>query len=64
MLEESLTLFKNQIENMDQPYQPVTPLEEIAVALSGGGFRAASFSIGCLSYLERVIYQDKPLLKR
>jgi predicted acylesterase/phospholipase RssA len=42
----------------------VTPFNEIAVALSGGGFRAASYSLGCLSYLERVIYQGQPLLKR
>lgn len=28
------------------------PLKHIALAFSGGGFRAASFSLGCLSYLE------------
>lgn len=43
---------------------PVTPFGEIAVALSGGGFRAASFSLGCLSYLQRVSFKGAPLLTR
>jgi predicted acylesterase/phospholipase RssA len=42
----------------------IIPFNEIALALSGGGFRAASYSLGCLSYLHRVIYKEQPLLKR
>jgi len=33
-----------------------TPFGKIAMALSGGGFRAASFSIGAMSYLHKVQY--------
>jgi predicted acylesterase/phospholipase RssA len=37
------------------PYPPAhEPFGEIALALSGGGFRAAAYALGCLSYLERV----------
>jgi predicted acylesterase/phospholipase RssA len=32
---------------------PVEPLNTIGLALSGGGFRAAAFTLGCLSYLNR-----------
>lgn len=35
-----------------------TPFENIALAFSGGGFRAASFSIGVLSYYESVSMPD------
>ncbi|HVW61571.1 MAG TPA: patatin-like phospholipase family protein [Puia sp.] len=35
-----------------------TPFGKIAMALSGGGFRAASFSIGAMSYLRRVQYGE------
>jgi Patatin-like phospholipase len=38
-------------------------MENIALAFSGGGFRAACFSLGCLSYLNRIHHQGKPLLK-
>jgi predicted acylesterase/phospholipase RssA len=31
-----------------------TPFNSIALALSGGGFRAAAFSLGMMSYLDRV----------
>jgi predicted acylesterase/phospholipase RssA len=47
-----------------EQYLPVIPFKDIALALSGGGFRAASYSLGCLSYLERTQYQGEPLLKR
>lgn len=43
---------------------PVEPFGEIAMALSGGGFRAASFSLGCLSYLQRVSFRGTPMLTR
>ncbi|HWK06957.1 MAG TPA: patatin-like phospholipase family protein [Puia sp.] len=35
-----------------------TPFAKIALALSGGGFRAASFSIGTMSYLHHLRYTD------
>lgn len=52
------------MNNEKQEQVSIVPFNEIALALSGGGFRAASYSLGCLSYLHRVIYQDQPLLKR
>jgi len=36
-----------------------TPFKKIAMALSGGGFRAASYSIGVMSYLHQVKYLDE-----
>jgi predicted acylesterase/phospholipase RssA len=36
-----------------------TPFKKIAMALSGGGFRAASFSIGAMSYLHKVQYSGQ-----
>jgi predicted acylesterase/phospholipase RssA len=37
----------------------INPLHKIALAFSGGGFRAASFCLGCLSYLNyRTIKND------
>jgi len=39
------------------------PLENIAIAFSGGGFRAASFALGTLSYLEHVKIDNEPALK-
>lgn len=42
-----------------------TPFGKIAMALSGGGFRASSFSIGAMSYLHQVQYDgDQRLLDR
>jgi len=39
--------------------EPSSPFGDMALALSGGGFRAASFSLGAISYLNRV-YLDTP----
>lgn len=36
------------------------PFKNIALALSGGGFRAASYSLGTLSYLEHLKYDPVP----
>lgn len=36
----------------------------IALSFSGGGFRAASFTLGCASYLNEVKYQGAPLLHK
>src|ERR1700754_3335296 len=35
-----------------------TPFEHIALAFSGGGFRAASFSLGVLSYFDHLTFPD------
>ncbi|HTE01472.1 MAG TPA: patatin-like phospholipase family protein [Mucilaginibacter sp.] len=43
---------------------PVTPLEKIALSCSGGGYRAASFHLGALAYLNRLHYNGRPLLER
>jgi len=39
-------------------------MDNIALAFSGGGFRAACFSLGSLSYLNHVQYKGKPLLQQ
>jgi len=39
------------------------PLEKIALSCSGGGYRAASYHLGAMSYLNRLQYQGKPLLE-
>ena len=38
---------------------PLHPFKNIAVGLSGGGFRAASYSLGNLSYLEHLKYDKE-----
>jgi len=45
--------------------QPETPFGNMALALSGGGFRAASFSLGAISYLNHawIDTADNTLLK-
>jgi len=35
-----------------------TPFENIALSFSGGGFRAASFGLGVLSYLDHITFDD------
>lgn len=42
---------------------PSRPLEKIALSCSGGGYRAASFHLGALTYLHRITYKGKPLLE-
>lgn len=42
---------------------PPAPLEKIALSCSGGGYRAAVFHLGTMSYLNRLQYQGKPLLE-
>lgn len=39
------------------------PLENIALGFSGGGYRAASFTLGILSYFDHLKYKGNPLLK-
>ncbi|MCS3794804.1 patatin-like phospholipase family protein [Niastella sp. OAS944] len=42
---------------------PERPLEKIALSCSGGGYRAASFHLGAMSYLNRLQYNGRPLLE-
>lgn len=42
---------------------PQVPFGNIGLTFSGGGFRAASFSLGVLSYLHRIRYKSKPILE-
>jgi len=42
---------------------PVQPLEKIALSCSGGGYRATSFHLGSMSYLNHLSYNGKPLLE-
>lgn len=49
-------------ELSQEPIVPQQPLQHIALCMSGGGFRAASFSLGALSYFKRIKYHDSPLL--
>ncbi|SKB69265.1 Predicted acylesterase/phospholipase RssA, contains patatin domain [Parapedobacter luteus] len=54
------------MENLskNEPRREQTPFRSIALAFSGGGFRAASFALGTLSYLnELTLEAGTPLLK-
>ncbi|WP_170110690.1 patatin-like phospholipase family protein [Flavilitoribacter nigricans] len=39
------------------------PFKQTAICLSGGGYRAASFHLGTLSYLRRIHFRDRPLIE-
>lgn len=43
---------------------PEQPLNRIALAASGGGFRAAAYTLGTLSYLNRIQFKQASLLNR
>lgn len=56
------------MQDMFTQIEPVVPLPQlpnglknIALSFSGGGFRAAGFSLGCFSYLENICVGDKKL---
>jgi predicted acylesterase/phospholipase RssA len=50
------------MENFNTPAIPLTtPFQNIGLAFSGGGFRAAAFALGALSYLDRLTIDGKPL---
>ncbi|MEB2784694.1 patatin-like phospholipase family protein [Algoriphagus persicinus] len=42
---------------------PLKPFESIGLCFSGGGYRATAFSLGVLDYLDRVDFNNKPLLE-
>lgn len=57
----------NDYDRKVQPDLLQTPFAHIALAFSGGGFRAASYGLGVLSFLEEIPYQkgeDKTLLQK
>lgn len=39
-------------------------IESIGLCFSGGGYRAAAFSLGVLSYLDKIQYRRESLLKK
>lgn len=45
------------------PTIPKNPLSKIALSCSGGGYRAASFHLGAMAYLNKLKFQGKPLLE-
>jgi predicted acylesterase/phospholipase RssA len=40
----------------------IHPFQHLALSLSGGGYRAAAFHLGSISYLNQLQWQGKPLL--
>lgn len=48
---------------MSKPQIPQKPFEKIALSCSGGGYRAATFHLGTMSYLNKIKYKGKPLLE-
>lgn len=47
---------------MSQKYS--TPFENIALSLSGGGYRAAAFHLGSMSYLDHAQWKEAPLIRQ
>lgn len=45
-------------------YLPVAPFQNLALSLSGGGYRAAAFHLGLLTYLSSAQWKNKSLLER
>ncbi|NOU58358.1 patatin-like phospholipase family protein [Marinifilum caeruleilacunae] len=41
---------------------PITPFESIGLCFSGGGYRATFFSLGVISYLNRIPFKNETLL--
>ena len=39
------------------------PFSRIALCCSGGGYRAASFHLGAMAYLQKLHFEDRPLLE-
>ena len=50
-------------ESPDALQPTTTPFKNIALAFSGGGFRAASFCLGTLSYLKEIPFDGTSLLQ-
>lgn len=52
----------NSTQNIE--FYPQTPFDEIALAISGGGFRAAAYGLGTMMYLNHLQFNGKSLLHR
>lgn len=63
-LQESTNFKKESIETHRKSKLPKTPLNNIAISLSGGGFRATAFHLGVLTYLSSIKFQGISLLER
>ncbi|MEP0711890.1 patatin-like phospholipase family protein [Algoriphagus sp.] len=50
--------------NSDSISAPLKPFETIGLCFSGGGYRASAFSLGVLDYLQRVSFDERPLLDK
>src|SRR5690606_8566358 len=48
---------------MEKTPIPAEPFGKIALSCSGGGYRAASFHLGSMSYLHRLDFGGTPLLE-
>lgn len=55
---------KNLQKSNNTEAYPQNPFEEIALAISGGGFRAAAYGLGTMMYLNRLNFKNKTLLQR
>jgi hypothetical protein len=55
---------KRRLPPVDPESDFIVPFGDIAVSLSGGGFRASAYALGCLAYLQRRSYEGTPLLER
>jgi hypothetical protein len=55
--------FSSQHAELNLQVNLIKPFENIALAFSGGGFRAASFALGVLSYFNKLTFdnEDDPL---
>jgi len=51
-------------QEVEPRHDAFKPFSNIAVSMSGGGFRSAAYGLGCLSYLQRRKFEDVPLLER
>ena len=53
-----------RLKTKRREHLPKNPFEHIALALSGGGFRASSFHLGVITYLSAQKYNNVSLLER
>ena len=54
----------NELKVRGKNILPATPFSNIAISLSGGGYRATAFHLGTLSYLSTIKWFDVSLLER
>lgn len=54
----------NIIYQLMKSYLPLEPFKNLVLSLSGGGYRAATFHMGLMTYLSSVVWGKKSLLER